>query len=152
MHILLVEDDAQQSQTICESLSEAFPKARIETLSTELQFRQRVEAMADHRPDVIVLDIMLRWTDPSPEMVPKPSELKGTTFHKAGFRCQELLQKRPETRDVPVILFTVIDEADVAVGQSNAVFVAKFRDQALLIEKIRELLHLDVSAKEGSSH
>ena len=151
MHILLVEDDAQQSQTICESLYAAFPEARIETLATELQFRQRVDTIASNRPDIVILDVMLRWTDPSPQLVPKPVELKNTTFHKAGFRCQELLQEHPETKDLPVILFTVIDETDAKLGAPSVIFVAKFRDQVSLIEKIKELTRLDSSAKVVAS-
>ena len=59
--IVVVEDDHLQEALLEDQLQRAFPAARIETLVTEQEFRERLADFRTDRPDVIIMDVMLRW-------------------------------------------------------------------------------------------
>ncbi len=65
MYLLVIEDDYLQANWIQENLQTAFPTARIQRIATELDFRSHLEEIGRDRPTVIIMDVMLRWTDPS---------------------------------------------------------------------------------------
>jgi hypothetical protein len=68
MYILIVEDDPLQAELMIEAINTdaLLGKPRVERISTELLFRQRFEEIVRDPPDVITIDIMLRWADASP--------------------------------------------------------------------------------------
>jgi CheY-like chemotaxis protein len=114
MRILLVEDDIIQSDFICDALEQEFPGGEVELIKTEQEFRSRLDNIAKRTPDVVIMDVMLRWTDPSPDQVPSPEDVREEGHYRAGFRCRKLLSERGQTKDVPVILYTVLDHADIS--------------------------------------
>jgi two-component system, OmpR family, alkaline phosphatase synthesis response regulator PhoP len=58
---------------------------------------QALESIGDHRPDIVILDVMLPALD--------------------GFRMLNRLRSNPEQRDVKVILLTALSEAvDMVLG------------------------------------
>jgi CheY-like chemotaxis protein len=113
MRILIVEDDYLQANWIHRTIQQALPGSRIDRISTELGFRSNLSDIASNPPNVIILDVMLRWTDPQPEMIPPPDDVREGQFFSAGFRCQRLLAKDHRTKNIPVILYTVLERLDL---------------------------------------
>src|SRR6267154_1778537 len=109
MKILIVEDDHLQAEWIHMSLAQAFPKAEFNCVRTEAEFRSRFGEIADNRPQVVVMDVMLRWEDPSPEITPRPDYVEAEGFYRAGLRCERMLAQDERTSHVPVILYTVLE-------------------------------------------
>lgn len=141
MKILLVEDDYIQSDLICEALEQAFPSDVVELIRTEHEFRSRLVDIKARPPDIIILDIMLRWTLPSRDMPELPQDVREEGLYRAGFRCKKLLSEHARTRDIPVILYTVMEVSDIAEDlqdiASGAVYLRKEADMTSLIQLIR---------------
>jgi hypothetical protein len=143
MNMLVIEDDYLQANWIQENLLKAFPGSKIEHIATELDFRSKIDSLVKHPPAVIIMDVMLRWTDPSPDMTPPPEDVIRGKFHRAGVRCKKLLLEHNATKDIPLILYSVLEAADLQkeiqeLG-STLVHVPKESDPWSLIAKIREV-------------
>src|SRR3954452_20036205 len=93
MRIVLVEDDYLQVDLMIKSLRQAFgdTQVEVEVIKTELSFRERLEEIQRYPPNVFIIDVMLRWTSPSPGLKMAPAEVAGGFETPPGFRCQELL-------------------------------------------------------------
>ena len=144
MYILIIEDDPLQATLMIESLREdsSLSKAKIERISTESQFRERFEEIANNPPDVITLDVMLRWADPSPDMKPRLEDVKEEGIFKAGLRCEKLLADNIKTQHIPVILYTILSKEDLGKElpeRENIVHLPKKPDLGSLIRAIRDL-------------
>jgi len=145
MKIVIVEDDYLQAEGVREALDAAFPGAKIDRIATELEFSDRLDELRGEIPDVVVMDVMLRWTDPEPEMRYPPDAIRRAGPSRPGFRCRKLLQQHERTRNIPVILYTVLSRDDLdrdlkMLGSDAVEFVAKDSDFTELIQRIRELL------------
>jgi CheY-like chemotaxis protein len=145
--ILIVEDDPLQVDLIFPSLVKAFHRGEIKNISTEHEFRARLDEISNDPPDVVVMDVMLRWTDPAPDMPVWPDDVRLEGHYLAGIRCSRLLAENNITRHIPVILYTVLTEKDLEhhLGrsrdpQSTVCFLQKNGDAEPLIQKIRELI------------
>lgn len=112
LRILMVEDDPVQIEVMEEALRRGLREASIDLIRTEHEFCSKLEKIAANPPDVAVIDVMLRWTDPSPDLPKPPPEVIKEGHYKAGVRCQALLGSRPDTRKIPVILYTVLEQDD----------------------------------------
>ena len=145
MKILIVEDDYLQAEWIYEKLKEAIPEATFLRVNTELEFRSRFDEIANTQPDIAVMDVMLRWTDPSPDLTLPPVEIQKEGFYRAGLRLERLLAGDERTANVPVILYTVLERADLNHELSNlparVQHLPKQSELTPLIQKIRELTH-----------
>lgn len=143
MNILLVEDIELQEQWLRDELSRAFRCEPI-WIQTESEFRSRLDEIEARPPDVAVIDVMLKWADPSPDSPPAPPEWDR---HKAGLHCQELLSSREKTRNMPVILYTVLDATDLRSEElpPNVSLLNKDSDPEPLIKRIREVTALSLS-------
>jgi DNA-binding response OmpR family regulator len=143
MRIVIAEDDRIQADQYVGDLSEAFREAAFILFRTEKEFRDGLESIAMHPPDIVILDIMLRWTDPSLDHHAAPPDVKAGKFHHAGFRCLELLRRGDKTREVPVILYTVVDSAEfkpeVSTLPSNVRMLPKMKTLYNVIAAIREM-------------
>jgi CheY-like chemotaxis protein len=113
LSILLVEDDALFADSLKEELVKAFQGVTVETIPTESRFRQSLPDIERSPPSVIVIDVMLRWDDPRPDMPAPPSDVEEEGFYTAGLRCQTLLASNSRTKQIPVILYTILDPGDV---------------------------------------
>ena len=117
MYILIVEDDHSQARLIQEALRKeadfGSPDTQIRRMSTESQFRNSLEEIAARKPDVIVMDVMLRWTDPTPDLKPPPDDVRKEGFFRAGLRNAKLLAQDERTKNIPVILYTMLDKIDL---------------------------------------
>lgn len=138
MRVLLVEDDHDQADFIKGFLGQELAGSEIELIRTEHEFRGRLDAIAERPPDVVVMDVMLRWTDPSPAMEPRPQDVKEGGIFEAGLRCRAQLADRPATAAVPVILYTVLERDDLD-AKYQAMHLGKEADSESLVHAIRSL-------------
>jgi len=143
MTIFLVEDDYLQADWICQKLREGIPDADVRLIPTEADFRSHLDQIASQQPDVVVMDVMLRWADPRPELEFPPRDVQEEGFYRAGLRCQRMLAEDSRTSQVPVILYTVLERTDLFRELPNlpqyVQYLAKQSDVSSLIEKIKEL-------------
>lgn len=142
MRIVLVEDDYLQAEDIELSLSRAYGEVSVERIPTESAFRMRLPSLAANPPDIFIIDIMLRWTDPSPLMSPSPEDARGKNY-RAGLRCRSLVESDHTLCKIPVVLYTVLEYSDLARELSNISGIVrhlrKEGDHEPLIERIQEL-------------
>lgn len=142
MYIVLVEDDHLQAEWVESCLDEAFEDLRVERISTESGFYSWLQRDLDERPVVFIIDVMLRWADPSPVMAEMPPAVKENGFYRAGVRCQKEIANDERLRDVPVILYTVLEDLDLEeVLRQKDPNVAYLRKDSLaepLIRTIRQ--------------
>lgn len=143
MYIVLVEDDHLQAEWIEARLREAFHGVEVERISTEQEFYARFEAIAVARPDVFIVDNMLRWTDPKQDMPAPPPEVQVNGFYRAGLRCKDKIIAHEQTRHTPIILYTVLDDLDLDQALQdkppNVIYLRKDSDPEPLIRIIREV-------------
>lgn len=144
MYILIVEDDYRQAELIEDSFRKDpyFASARFHRISTESDFRARFEEIAGDPPDAVILDVMLRWADPVPNMKPPPPEVEKDGFWRAGLRNAKMLAKDPRTKGVHRILYTISEDVDLEEmdEETKPHYLAK--DSALdpLVELVRSLV------------
>lgn len=139
MKILLAEDDHLQASGIKQTLEREFA-AQVDVINTESKFASEFELgrIADTGYDVAVIDVMMRWADPAPNMAVPPPEVRRDGFFRAGLRCCDLLRKGARTGAVPVVLFTLLDAKHLPDRPDVAV-VEKTADGKSLIAEIRRL-------------
>jgi len=117
MAIWLVEDDPMQAKNTLAVLTNAFPEHSCEWMKTEQQFLTVLGAEPLAVPDIVILDVMLPWTEIGEDgtVTPAPEcfEETGGIF-RSGLRCAEALWANPATREVPGVLFTVLTDGDLA--------------------------------------
>jgi CheY-like chemotaxis protein len=144
MRILLVEDDWIQEESIRDEIHVAFPGSTVESFCTELEFRENLERLRAEPPDLIILDMMIRWTDPSPELDESPVQFDP---HLAGLRCKQLLNEF--CKDVPIVFHTILTIEDVNKEQGfgnekKERFVMKTGNSIQLIKAIHDLTHKNI--------
>jgi CheY-like chemotaxis protein len=144
MRILLVEDDHLQFGPTLDNLEREFHGASFTRIRTESEFRAKFKEIAANKPDVIIMDVMLPWDDPDPDLKVPEDVLAGGGIGRAGIRCKELLAGNEQTRDIPVFFYTVLDNPRLQTEIQNlhprAEHLIKEPDSADLIERIRALL------------
>lgn len=117
MYFLIVEDDKFQYSHIKDAITKIWSfrnsKKRIERIATESEFIDKFESIAGEKPDVIIMDIMLRWSDPAPDMRLPPPEIAEQGFFRAGVRCERKLAADPRTRNIPVIVYSILEKKDL---------------------------------------
>src|SRR4051812_7072954 len=105
LNIVLVEDDPTPAKRVHRTLLEELPGSKITRIWTEAEFRSKVSEFSKENPDVIILDVMLPWTDVE-HMVPLPDDVPDD-YHRAGFRCIKFLAESDGTQGIPCIIYTV---------------------------------------------
>lgn len=140
MYILIVEDDKLQFELIEKSLinAETNYRNRIERIKTESEFRDRFEAIAADPPDVIILDMMIKWANRS-KWVNIPKEIADAGFYLAGARCEQMLAADARTEGIPVIIHTVLDNKETRNFLSARPQI-NYLDKDFNPEKIRKLI------------
>ncbi len=143
MRLLIVEDDYRQAEWMHQKLKEALPDANLDPVTTEFEFQSRFDEIANSEPDVVVMDVMLRWTDPSPDLIPPPEEIEKEGFYRGGLRCEKMLAEDERTSGIPVVLYTVLERADLSKELPNlpqhVQYLSKQADLGPLVERIKEL-------------
>ena len=144
MRVLVVEDDRLQAESIEIALKRNFQSVGVEIISTESEFCSRLETLREDPPDVVLIDVMLRWADPAPDMPPPPTEIAQEGFFRGGMRCLRRLLETPETREIPVVVHSVLQrddiESEIAAMPRHVLFLQKDSDELRLVREIRSLL------------
>ncbi len=143
MDILCVEDDHIIAKPIIDELSAAFPEAEIKWIGTESEFYNSFEQIAENLPVIVTMDVMKLWAIPSANMPFPPAEVKRGGIHRAGIRCAIRLNNDERTRNIPIVLYTVLDEKDLEeslMKLNNCYYVSKEKPLSHLVEKVRELV------------
>lgn len=145
LYIVILEDDHLQEGPLEEQIRQAFPAARIDTIDTEQEFRGRLDGYRRDRPDVFVMDVMLRWAYPSPDAEQPPPEVVRGGYQRAGIRCAQLVTGDTALRRVPIIYYTILERSDLDRDAEQyldrtTTYVRKSTDPEVLVRKIRELL------------
>jgi DNA-binding response OmpR family regulator len=138
---VVVEDDHLQEGPLQDTLLTAFDAADVRTICTEEEFRAALPDIRQDVPDLVVMDVMLRWADPRPNQPQPPPEVIAGGYYRAGLRCTRLLHEDVTLSTVPVILYTILELSDLERdGQRlppNASYVGKTADLDTLIRHIR---------------
>ena len=144
MYVLIVEDDYIQWGALREALEKALrrkiPELRVERIATEERFRAALADIVRNPPDVIIMDVMLRWADAGERLPEAPEEVRREGYRRAGVRCRRLIADNPATRDIPVILYTVLEESDLREDtgvESESVYLPKNSSIGPLLTKIQ---------------
>lgn len=139
MRILLLEDDPDQALDIQAEIAHRFPGAEIEHLYTESDFMARLDDVVHHPPDGIIMDVMLPWAKPSPNMPPCPESVRSEGQKFAGFRCASRLWAAGVR--VPMIFYTVLRDNDLMRdrrwAECEAMYVQKKASFDSLVDRIR---------------
>lgn len=118
--ILVVDDNAQNLELLVEYLGGL--NCRIDTAVDGVDALEKVQA---NLPDLILLDVMM------PRM--------------SGFECCRKLRSNPDSRDVPVIMVTALNElGDIERGVESGTddFVTKPVNRLELVTRVRSLLRV----------
>ena len=139
LRVLLLEDDHLQRKDVQQALEKGLGAA-VETKTTESEFRRDFEEIASNPPDVAVLDVMVRWANPSRDMPAAPQEVTDNP-EKAGIRCARELRDDARTKAVKVILYSVLGNEDMGDEPlpDDVIGVVKETDFANLLEKVKEI-------------
>jgi CheY-like chemotaxis protein len=148
MNILIVEDDPIQFEFIQEGFlqDKKHFEFKIERIATECEFRSSFEQIAHDRFDVIIMDIMLRWTDPSRNMTMPSEKIEKEGFYRAGFRCIEMLKQDSRTKLIPILVYSVLDSEDLESELQlipNIEYLIKDFDVRKILFKIYAMLTLN---------
>ncbi len=138
LKVLLLEDDHIQRANVRQAIEDAI-EAEVFTKNTEWEFKRDFELIATNPPQVAVLDIMLRWANPAPEIPKAPDEV---TSHPelAGLRCASLLLGDRRTQDVKVILYSVLAKDDLSEAPPpGADCLVKELDYQNLVDKLKAI-------------
>jgi CheY-like chemotaxis protein len=145
-YLVVVEDDHLQEGPLQDKLEEAFPDARVEAIPTERAFRDRLDDLRSRRPDLVVMDVMLRWDLPSRDAPDPPPEVVAGGYQRAGLRCAELMAADPALAAVPVVFWTILEHSDIERDgrtlPARSRYLRKSPDLDLLIRTARELARL----------
>lgn len=146
MTILLVEDDYLQSDLIISQITLALDDVEFILLETEFQLRSYIPKLENNPSDIILLDIMLRWTDPAPDMPSTPDDVLEEGFYTAGLRCQKIISDNIKLKNIPIVLYSVLDKFDLEGklkdSPKNVTHVSKDKDIPFLIDHIKRVLQI----------
>ena len=107
--VLVIEDDSVQANTLARRIQERFPGVKVKIINTESNFHKQLPSLNPAEIRVAVVDMMLRWADPAPEMEMPPQEIIDEGFFVGGLRCRKALV----ARGIPTIIYTVLDRESV---------------------------------------
>ena len=137
MKVLIIEDDSLQARRLGEHIQRHFADVTVDKIETELKFRKRLPDIVPSEYKVALVDMMLRWTDPSPKMEQPPPEVLKEGFFVGGLRCRKALAEK----HIPSIIFTVHDRDSFAqLKEPDVEFVQKTPDFEPLFEKLTSYL------------
>ncbi len=143
MKILIVEDDYLQHQFLKVKFQSEFKDCTIDVIETESDFLNKLSIIESNPPDIILMDIMLRWQNPSQAML-KEIPQNALDHYRSGFRCQQILTQRESTKNIPIILYTVLNKEDLEFELRNlsnrVIHMMKETEIASLFNQIRKMI------------
>jgi hypothetical protein len=139
VRIVLLEDDYLWVQDTISLLRKDLRQTEFVTIRTEYEFRTRIKELIAWKPDLFILDMMVRWTDPRPKMPMPPKEIGDEGHYKAGLRCARLL--RAEGYKTRLIFLTVLDRDDLHLHEDlGVVCVTKTSELSGLVSAIKTVV------------
>jgi hypothetical protein len=135
MKVLIVEDDAIQAGRLEGLIQSNFRGVGVDKIDTELKFRESFGSMREKEYRVALIDMMLRWTDPSPNMEPPPDDVVKEGFYVGGLRCRKLLLEKK----IPSVIFTVLNETSIPQGEGIE-FIQKGPSYQPVLDSLRKYL------------
>lgn len=132
--ILVIEDDLIQAEELMKWLKAAGYSTR--HIATELDFVKCLGELSAQQYRAAVVDMMLRWTDPSPHMERPPEHVVLEGSYKAGLRCCRKLKNR----GIRSVIFTALDANRVESVQDEFKVVTKSRGYSALLDELKQLL------------
>ncbi len=152
-HFVVVEDDHLQESPLTDHLAIDFPDATVETLTTEEQFRAHLPHMRTAAPDLVIMDVMLKWASSRRDLPPRPDDVAAGGYYRAGLRCARLMLDDSRLRRVPVVLYTILERSDLERdGQTlpaNTTYVGKNCELDVLSRHIRSRLRERAARSTG---
>ncbi|MCX6602249.1 MAG: hypothetical protein NTV52_01500 [Acidobacteria bacterium] len=127
MTFLIIEDDDFHFQVVERALLKAHAGALILRAATEKVFVQRLNEFIGLNPSLVIVDQMLPWTDEEDADPYTDAPNEGPL--RAGYRCIELLRSLRESKAIPVIFFTNLEQKTVPPGVA---YVRKRADPKLV--------------------
>ncbi|HEY3778126.1 MAG TPA: PleD family two-component system response regulator [Rhizomicrobium sp.] len=124
---VLVVDDVPANV----KLLEARLAAEYFEITSALSGRDALASMAEHQPDIVLLDVMMPGMD--------------------GFEVCRRIKRNPATAHIPVVMVTALDEAKDRVAGLEAGaddFLTKPVDDAALFARVRSLVRLKMMTDE----
>jgi len=109
MKVLIIEDDSIQAARLEDLIRSRFSAVSVDRVATELEFRKRLPQIQERYYKVALVDMMLRWTDPSPDMEPPDRDAIEQGFFVGGLRCRKALLEK----GIPSIVFTVLNQENL---------------------------------------
>jgi CheY-like chemotaxis protein len=139
--ILLIEDDPLHAKGVKAEIEEGFPDLAftIHAVTTESEFFNAFEAIAAEHWDLAIIDLMLPWAHPAPDLRPPPEHVRREGYFRAGARCAAKLAQDARTSKIPRIVFTVLDNGTANLPPDTHV-INKEEKFTLLVEKLRSIL------------
>ncbi len=125
---VLIVDDNEQNVELLQAYIEEIEGARITTAADGLE---ALRAVSEEKPDLILLDVMM------PNM--------------SGFEVCKQLKEDPTTRDIPVIMVTVLNESsDYERGMESGAddFLTRPFNRVEFIARVRSLLRIRKMRRE----
>lgn len=127
LRILLVEDDSLHANWLTSRFNEEFQDIEIKRIESESQFHKEFENVETFAPDLIILDVMVRWKEPSADPADLPDDVRTEGFYRAGFRCLKLLGGSEKLNTTPVIIHSILEKDDLKeelVGLPNHIVIS----------------------------
>lgn len=150
VRVIIVEDDHLQAEAFASAVRRAFRLAEIITIHTESEFRTRFESLRANPPSLFVLDVILRWSNPSEELGNPPEEATVDGIYRGGMRCLRMILATPEIQDVPVIVYSVVAHEAIeerrVVLPAHVVVLDKSSNDNLLVRAVRSLITAQMDA------
>jgi CheY-like chemotaxis protein len=142
LRFLILEDNWQHAELLSGWLHRQFPGVEIRIVETAKRFQHGLDEFVRFSPDVIILDMMVRFTDPDDPDPATGSEQED--FFTAGARCYEQLRTlKLESR---VIIYSVIDEGDLRKNNFTELVELHVQkegeDRSALLDAIRRTLSI----------
>lgn len=115
MKILIVEDDYLFAEDMRQDIlsNPKFSGAQVDMVCTEQEFREKFEAIKQAQYDLFILDVMIRWEEPSPTQKPPAEDVLEEGYFRAGIRCLQKLRSDKATEHVPVVIHSNLDDKEI---------------------------------------
>lgn len=107
MKILIVEDEFLLGDATREALHRDFPKAQIQCVANEREFREGLPQWAMAPPAVVIMDIKLPWQALTEDRIRAPKDVRKEGNRRAGLRCHEILRRQSCFDSTHVIFYSV---------------------------------------------
>ncbi len=142
---LVIEDDFVYTHSIITELKTEFNNVDILLVETEKDFYERFKEIEQFNPDIIILDVMIRWNNRE-AIGEQPSDDLASDFFRAGFRCLELISNSNKLFDVPVVLHTVLDWHALITEVGNLPKHVVYLNKNSLLDKLLMTIRSSVRA------